>query len=58
MSGLRSMLKNEDWMSLWVGLLIVAISMLLLLGPDLLGWAVKTNVWISPGAALQPVSPG
>ena len=58
MSGLRSMLKNEDWMSLWVGLLIVAISMVLLLGPDLLGWAVKTNVWTSPGEALQPVSAG
>jgi len=58
MSGLKSMLKSEDWMSLWVGILIVALAMVLLLGPDLLGWAVKTNVWLSPGTALQPVSPG
>ena len=58
MNGLRSMLKNEDWMSLWVGLLIFALSLGLLVGVDILGWAVKTNVWVSVGQALQPVSEG
>jgi uncharacterized membrane protein YadS len=56
MSGLKSMLKSEDWMSLWVGLFISALSLGLLWGKDILGWAVKTNVWTTPGMALQPVS--
>jgi uncharacterized membrane protein YadS len=56
MAGLRSMLKSEDWMSLWIGLLIFALSLGLLAGADILGWAVKTNVWVSAGQALQPVS--
>lgn len=30
MAGLRSMLKSEDWMSLWIGLLIFALSLVLL----------------------------
>ncbi len=58
MSGLRSLLKSEDWMSLWVGLLLFALSLGLLAGVDILGWAVKTNVWISASQALQPVSDG
>ncbi len=58
MARLRALLKSEDWMSLWVGLLIFALSLGLLGGADLLGWAVKTNVWVSVGQALQPVSEG
>lgn len=58
MSGPRSMLKSEDWMSVWVGLLIFFLSMGLLVGPDLLGWAAKTDVWTSVGQALRPVSDG
>ena len=52
------MLKSEDWMSLWIGLLIFVLSLGLLMGADILGWAVKTNVWVSPGQALHPVSEG
>jgi len=58
MARLRALLKSEDWMSLWVGLLIFALSLGLLGGADILGWAVKTNVWVSVGQALQPVSEG
>lgn len=58
MSGLRSLLKSEDWMSLFVGLLLFALSLGLLAGVDILGWAVKTNVWVSMDQALQPVSDG
>ncbi|MBT8398422.1 MAG: putative sulfate exporter family transporter [Gemmatimonadetes bacterium] len=58
MGSLRSLLKSEDWMSLWVGLLIFALSLGLLAGADILGWAVKTNVWVSIDQALQPVSDG
>ncbi len=56
MARMRALLKSEDWMSVWVGLFIFALSMGLLAGVDLLGWAVKTNVWTSAGEALQPVS--
>jgi len=45
-------------MSLWIGLLIFALSLGLLAGADILGWAVKTNVWVSLDQALQPVSEG
>ena len=58
MASLRSLLKSEDWMSLWIGLLIFALSLGLLAGADILGWAVKTNVWVSLDQALQPVSDG
>ena len=58
MSGPRSMLKSEDWMSVWIGLLIFALSMSLLLGADLLGWVAQTNVWTSVGQAFRPVSEG
>ena len=58
MSGPRSMLKSEDWMSVWIGLLIFALSMSLLLGADLLGWVAQTNVWTSVGQAFRPVSDG
>ena len=58
MASLRSLLKSEDWMSLWIGLLIFALSLGLLVGVDILGWAVKTNVWVSVGQALSPVSEG
>lgn len=56
MSGLKILLKSEDWMSLWVGLLLFILAMALLVGVDLLGWAVKTNLWLHPGQALGPVS--
>jgi uncharacterized membrane protein YadS len=58
MSGARSMLKSEDWMSVWIGLLIFALSMSLLPGADLLGWVAQTNVWTSVGQAFRPVSEG
>ena len=58
MASLRSLLKSEDWMSVWIGLLISAMSLGLLMGADVLGWAVKTNVWLTFDQALQPVSEG
>ncbi len=56
MASSRSLLKSEDWMSLWLGLFIFGLSMGLLGGADLLGWAVKTNVWTSVSQIVQPVS--
>src|SRR3990172_4013650 len=47
---------SEDWLAVWIGLAIFAISLSLLAGGDLLGWAVKTNVWLQPSEVLSPIS--
>jgi uncharacterized membrane protein YadS len=47
---------SEDWLALWIGLAIFALSLGLLAGVDLLGWAVKTNVWLRPAEAISPLS--
>ena len=47
---------SEDWLAVWGGLLIFILSLGLLAGVDLLGWSVKTQVWMQVGNALAPVS--
>ncbi|EPR44491.1 putative protein family UPF0324 [Desulfovibrio sp. X2] len=47
---------SEDWMALWLGLLIFILAMPYLSGVDLLGWAAKLNVWTDLGKAIAPVS--
>ena len=47
---------SEDWLSLWIGLAIFALSLGLLGGADLLGWVVTTSVWTDLSKALAPVS--
>jgi uncharacterized membrane protein YadS len=47
---------NEDWLAVWIGLGIVALSLGLLAGVDLLGWCVKTNVWLHLPEILSPAS--
>lgn len=47
---------SEDWLALALGLALFALAAASLLGPDLLGWAVKVAVWAKPAAALAPVS--
>ncbi|MGA2064259.1 MAG: putative sulfate exporter family transporter [Thermoguttaceae bacterium] len=47
---------SEDWLAVWIGLAIVALSLGVLAGVDLLGWNVKTNVWLQPCDALAPAS--
>lgn len=54
---MRLIIKNEDWMSLWIGLLLFLLSAGLLVGADILGWAAKMNVWTSVDQAIVPVSP-
>ena len=43
---------SEDWLAVWGGLLIFALSLGVLAGVDLLGWGVKTQVWLQLGNAL------
>ena len=47
---------DEDWLAVWLGLLLFALSLVRLSGLDLLGWVVNTSVWVDPAAALAPVS--
>jgi len=52
----RSLVKSEDWWAVWIGLFIFVLSLGVFLNLDLLGWAVKTNVWLDLSKALAPVS--
>ncbi len=47
---------SEDWLAVCIGLLIFGLSLGLLFGADILGWAVTTSVWTSPAKALAPAS--
>jgi uncharacterized membrane protein YadS len=47
---------SEDWLAVWIGLGIVALSLGMLGGVDLLGWAVKTPVWLKWSATVAPIS--
>ncbi|MGA2857666.1 MAG: putative sulfate exporter family transporter [Candidatus Sulfotelmatobacter sp.] len=47
---------TEDWLAVWIGLFIFLLSLALLLGKDVLGWAVTTSVWTVPTKALAPAS--
>jgi uncharacterized membrane protein YadS len=47
---------TEDWLSVGIGLLVFALALVGLAGPDLLGWAVTTSVWSDPGQALNTVA--
>jgi uncharacterized membrane protein YadS len=47
---------SEDWLSLWLGLAVFVLGLGVFVGWDILGWAIKTNVYTELGKALAPVS--
>jgi uncharacterized membrane protein YadS len=47
---------SEDWLAVWGGLLIFALSLGVLAGVDLLGWGMKMQVWVQLANSLAPVS--
>ena len=47
---------SEDWLSVWIGLLIFVLSLGVFVGADVLGWVITTNVWTDLGKALAPAS--
>jgi len=47
---------SEDWLAVWIGLLVFLLALAGLAGADLLGWSVTTSVWTSLGKALGTVS--
>jgi len=52
-----SLYKKEDWWALWLGMIIFFLCLGALWGIDLMGWVVKTSVWIDPSKAIKPASP-
>src|SRR5574340_1740264 len=47
---------SEDWLSVWIGLLLFVLALGVLAGADLLGWAVTTQVWTDLSKALGTAS--
>ncbi len=47
---------SEDWLALVIGLFVFVLSLGLLFGKDILGWAVTTSIWTLPAKALAPAS--
>src|SRR5215831_14006618 len=47
---------SEDWLSVWIGLLVFVLALGVLAGSDLLGWVVSTSVWNDASKALSPLS--
>jgi uncharacterized membrane protein YadS len=47
---------SEDWLALWIGLLLFLLSLAVLAGGDLLGWVVSTSVWTDLSKALGTAS--
>jgi uncharacterized membrane protein YadS len=47
---------SEDWLSLWIGLAVFVLGLGVFIGWDILGWGIRTNVWIDLSKALTPVS--
>jgi len=53
---MKKLFKTEDWWSVWIGLFVFIVSLFTLAGADLLGWGVKTNVWMDITKALGVAS--
>src|SRR5512146_1782942 len=49
---------TEDWLAVYTGLFIFVLSLAMLGGRDVLGWAITTNVWTDVSKALTPASKG
>jgi uncharacterized membrane protein YadS len=47
---------SEDWLSVWIGLLIFVLALGVVAGADILGWVVTTNVWNDLSKSLAPAS--
>jgi uncharacterized membrane protein YadS len=54
----KTQVLSEDWLAVWIGLVVFVLSLGMLAGADLLGWAITTKVWTDLTKALAPVSKG
>ena len=46
---------SEDWLAVYIGVIIIALSLVTMSGVDLLGWAAKSNVWIAFSSSVSTV---
>lgn len=53
---MKAWLRTEDGLAFLIGLSLTALGALSLLGADVFGWAVKTNVWLDATTAITPAS--
>lgn len=53
---MKSWFSNEDGWAVWLGLVIVALSLPAAAGIDTLGWVVRAGVWLDPSKAISPAS--
>lgn len=56
MEDAKTKVLSEDWIAFWLGLFIFCLGLIAFTGVEILGWAIKTNVWTDLGKALAPVS--
>ena len=49
---------SEDWLAVYIGLFIFALSLLRFSDLDIFGWAVSTKVWTEGTPILAPLSKG
>jgi uncharacterized membrane protein YadS len=54
----KSMMKSEDWWAVWLGSFVFLLGLGPVFHMDLLGWVVKTPVWIDFAKCAAPVSAG
>jgi uncharacterized membrane protein YadS len=47
---------GEDWLSFWLGMVVFVLGLAYFFGLDLLGWGIKTNVWLDITKSLAPIS--
>lgn len=47
---------TEDWLAVCIGLLVFLLSLGLMFGVDILGWATTISVWTKPAKSLAPAS--
>jgi len=47
---------SEDWLSFILGMVVFVLGLGVFVGLDLLGWGIKTSVWMDISKALSPVS--
>jgi len=48
---------TQDWLAVWVGLVLFAQSLATFFGANALGWAVNTAIWTNVTKALAPAVP-
>ncbi len=53
---MRRWFQTEDWWAVGIGLVVFALSLPVVAGVDLLGWAVATSSWVDISTAMAPAS--